>query len=516
VPQVVRLNPLLLLTHPQLACTDLHPTYPDIADVLATMVLSQDLRAVPRGPWTRPLDFNLYYTHDGERRIPFGLFVKPELTSSSCTAFPHFCSLPAELQLRIIYFCDSSTLFQLMQTSSVTRTEAKKLFWSYPDVWYYIDGMWLYDGGYTGDTEHDTDFLACVEQLNINLEDLYPGDWIGDIEYDMRVDNLDMVLTQAPVALLQIMDKRISDFWQTLRYRCPRVTRVTLSITDKRRWSLKDSLSVLQRRIVNMCPSSISVFLSLLPGDGGGFKGWDIYMERSLWQLTEGDILKANQWELICPIWTQRNILPPPKEFRGAAGWFHRGWHKYNRFQGQKTATRVLLNEAIEKQHFQERHEPFSCFVAGCNTWFYAPGEWTKHATDSDHDGGVTPPDDFKALFDQHKSKLDRLRREVREARRSIFNAWNLINGNPGEELGEGPLRLFHPENDEDQIMIYHMESELQHYAREGALKAGVAHLEYEAELAFLHQIEHDPLYAQAKPARESRLWCSYQDRSVY
>jgi hypothetical protein len=468
------------------------------------MVFSRDLRAVPRGPWTKPLDFNLHYTVDGESRIPFGLYVKPELTGLLCQVFPQFCSLPAELQLRIIYFCNGSTLFRLMQTSSATRTEAKKLFWSYPDAWYCVDGMWLYNGGYTGDTEHDTNFLACVEQLNVNLEYLKPGYWMGDIKYDEYVDDLDSILAEAPVALLQRMDKRICGFWQTLQHRCSRTTCVILSITAGF-LRPKNSLSVLEKRIVNMCPASISVFVSLLQGDGSRLNGWDSRMERSLWQLI-GEDTKANKWELICPTWTQQNILPPHKEFRGPVGWFQRGQHKYYRFKSQNLATRVLLNEAIERHYFYEQRKPFNCFAPKCNAWFYSPGEWTQHAHKSCHDDGVAPPDNVKALFNQHKNKLERLKQEMHKAQRSIFNAWNLINGNSSAELGKGPLRLYQPEHDEDQVMIYHLESELQYYARE----AGFEQLEYEAELAFLYQIEYDPLYAQAKPARESRLWESY------
>jgi hypothetical protein len=390
------------------------------------------------------------------------------------------------------------------------RAEAKKLFWSYPDAWYCVDGTWLYDGRYTGDTEHDIDFLACVKQLDVSLEYLGPEHWMEGIQYDELVDNLEGMLAEAPIALLQRTDKRICDFWQTLQHRCPRATCVILSITAGL-LRPNNSLSVLEKRIVNMCPAGISVFASLLQGDGSRLKGWDSRMERNLWRLTGEDALQTSKWELICPTWTQRNIFPPHKEFRGPVGWFQRGHYKYHRFNSQNLATRVLLNEAIERDHFYKQHKPFNCFNPKCDAWFNLIGEWTQHANKTRHDEGVAPPDNVKALFNQHKNKLKRLEQEMNDAQRSIFNAWNLINGKSGEELGEGPLRLYQPEHDEDQAMIYHLESELQYYARD----AGFEQLQYEAELAFLYQIEHDPLYAQAKPARESRLWESYEDLYV-
>jgi hypothetical protein len=178
-PQII-LSLQCSLTNKYLALT-CTPLYIETSGSPATMISTQNLRAVPRGPWTKPLDFNLHYTVHGEPCVPFKLYVKPELTGSSCSAFPQFCLLPVEIQLRVIYFCDSSTLFQLMQTSSIMRAEAKKLFWSYPNAWYCVDGTWLYDAGYTGDTEHDIDFLACVKQLDVSLEYLGPEHWMEGI-----------------------------------------------------------------------------------------------------------------------------------------------------------------------------------------------------------------------------------------------------------------------------------------------------------------------------------------------
>lgn len=256
-----------------------------------------------------------------------------------------------------------------------------------------------------------------------------------------------------------------------------------------------------------MCPVGMNVFVSLLLEEKNHhLESGNSRMNRSLWRLVGEDTLEADERDLICPAWTRRNILLPPKEFRGPVGWFQRSHYKHHRFYLQDPAARVLLNEAIERYHFHERHKPFDCFVPECNARFHSPGEWTQHASDTGHDDGVPPPENVKALFDQHKKKLERLGQEMGEAQRPIYRAWNLIKGHSGAESSESPLYPYQPEHDEDQAIIYQLESEVRYYARQAWLE----NLEYDAELAFLYQIEHDPLYAQAKPARDSLLWESY------
>jgi hypothetical protein len=84
-------------------------------------------RAISKRLWERPLDMNLRSTSEGELQIPFSHFVLPAIPTESLShGFPRFLRLPAELQLRIISFCDNQTLFHLMHTSSYMRSEAKK------------------------------------------------------------------------------------------------------------------------------------------------------------------------------------------------------------------------------------------------------------------------------------------------------------------------------------------------------------------------------------------------------
>ncbi|KAF2714734.1 hypothetical protein K504DRAFT_486566 [Pleomassaria siparia CBS 279.74] len=432
-------------------------------------------RAVPNpgGPWTKPLDVNLHCTFYGETVIPFALYVKPIPTESSYSysAFPQFCRLPVELQLRIIHFCDSSTLFQLMQTTSYIRSEAKKLFWSYPDAWYCVDGTWLQRGAFTGDVHHGTDLLTCVEQLNVDMESVRCEYWIKHHSSEFHENVAD-----ARAVALQEVDQGIRDFWRTVQRRCPRATRVVLSITvgdgGCRPTFSAFEFSAFEKSIVHMCPAGITVFVSLLQG-----------------------ALEAG-----ATIWRGLIVLPPPKEFRGPVGWGQRYQYKWQLYYYQESAARILLNEAIERQHFHERHEPFNCFVPKCSARFNLPGEWAQHARHTGHDQGIAPPDTFKPLFDQHKRKMELLKEELQVAGLPIHRAWNLIKGHEREEISEDPILRYEPEDDEDQASIYYLESEVLFYR-----------MKHDAELAFLYQIDHDPLYAQRKPARKSALWIQYQ-----
>lgn len=71
-------------------------------------------------------------TIDWETRVPFHTYVRLNgmflcASKQDSLAFD-FCSLPAELQYRILAFCSPDTLFQLMHVCSALRTEAAKLF----------------------------------------------------------------------------------------------------------------------------------------------------------------------------------------------------------------------------------------------------------------------------------------------------------------------------------------------------------------------------------------------------
>lgn len=343
-----------------------------------------------------------------------------------------------------------------MQVSSAMRVEARKLFWSCPDAWYWVDGHWLLAGGFPGHAHHAIDFLAHIEQVEVDFNNIKTlrEDWEAEICRNHVGE---------PVAPSQGVEDRIRDFWQTLQHRLPRATNVVVSESRPRRAGESPPHDF--KVMVEMCHAGISASASFFKMAAGNTHR----LERSLWRRARGDASTAGGWEKISPTWTRQSILLPPKEFRGPVGAYERVLYKSRRYCLQKWAEQRLLIEAIERHHFHERHEPFDCFHPECNAQFGLPGEWTLHAIDSGHSPSAVPPDEVKASFDQHKNMLEQMQKQD--------VAWGRVKEDRGED---GSKRR------------------------------------HNAEQAFLHQLDHDPLYAHGKPARECSTWVMYTRNMTY
>ncbi|KAF2243177.1 hypothetical protein BU26DRAFT_127725 [Trematosphaeria pertusa] len=411
------------------------------------------LRGTHQRAWTKPLNWNLHATIlFGETRTPFSLYVRAEPAGSQCQAFPQFLALPAELQLRVLGFCDPPTLFWLMQASPATRLEAEKLFWSHPDAWYSVECHWVLDGGFAGYAHLAPEFVARVERVEVDF---------ADIE-ELWTDPVAQICGTASMALSHGRTERLRRFWQTLRRRLPRVTCVVISESRPRK--ARESLPQDLQALLQMCPSSISVLASLL--------FWDVperrkSAERSLWRLAPTSAGTPGDWEEVNPVWTRQSILPPPKEFRGPVGAYERTRYKFLLYGLRRTAAQLLRLEARERHHFHGRREPFGCPYPGCEAWFNLPGEWTLHATYTRHDYEAVAPNAFKASFDQLEGDLERmLQQDIHGPKRTMLEDW-------GEE---------------------------------GSNKRQAA------EQAFLHQLDFDPLYTHVKPARETLAWALYTE----
>lgn len=254
----------------------------------------------------------------------------------------------------------------------------------------------------------------------------------------------------------------VRDFWRTVQHRFPRATRVTV----RESWLRKatDPPPDEFRILIQQCPASISASASILQ------QGVDYQLERSLWRLAPGDTTGTiGGWERIDPSRTRQSILPPPKEFRGPVGAFERIHYHFYHHAFRKWAVRLLLIEARERHHFDGRHESFHCFDPNCEVRLQQPGEWTLHAINSGHDSkgeGPIPPEQYKASFDQLKKQLKCMeQQDVHGPMEKMRQAW----GDEGSEE------------------------------------------RHNAERAFLHQLENDPLYAHGKPAKETSTWFLYE-----
>jgi len=406
--------------------------------------------AISKGPWTKPLNWNLQATNYGEPCIPFALYVQLEPTRSLYTIFPQFRALPTELQLRILRFCDSPTLFQLMKVSSAMRVEAKILFWSFPDAWYRVEAEWLLAGGFPGHAHHAINILPYVEQVEVSfdhMDSLYQ-DWEAEISRGRLEES---------VVPIQSVEDRVRSFWQTLQYRFPRATDVVVTESTPREATelLPDDLKI----IVERCPKGIHASASFLKRA----TGYTYLLERNLWRQAESDSETAGEWQQITSMWIHQSILLPPKEFRGPVGAYDSTFYKFHRYCRQKTGAQLLVIEAVERHHFHERRKPFNCLKPGCEVGFEGPGEWTLHAIDNAHFRSAVVPDSVKALFDQSNSLLEQTYRQDR--------TWSKIKAAWSKERSEKRRNT---------------------------------------EQAFLHQLDYDPLHAHGKPARECSTWLLY------
>jgi hypothetical protein len=145
-------------------------------------------------------------------------------------------------------------------------------------------------------------------------------------------------------------------------------------------------------------------------------------------------------------------------------GTYERATYSLNQIRNQIAAAGLLVIESLERHHFDGRHEPFSCYDPECEAHFEQLGEWTLHAIESRHYSSAVPPSSLKALFDQQKGKLLHMRNQYFSQGAKMRIDW-------GEEGSEK---------------------------------------RHNAEQAFLYQLDHDPLHAHGKPARECSTWLMY------
>lgn len=373
----------------------------------------KSIASIERAPWKLPLDWEKGVNHTGEPRVSFPRSVRSELTPAHIpiSSFFRWQDLPLELQIHTISLCDRPTLYALMQCSSALRCEAKKLFWSDPDAWYFLSGTWLLDGGYAGETHRTLDFLTYVERVEIHFEYISSMFWNqnGRRQVDSHADE--------PYSI----EGCIRTLWQSLQNRCPRVTHVI--VTETRQCDANEQLPHELATILRMPPHGISVTVSILRMVRN-----PTHLERSRWQHLDGRVELVEQ----NAVW--RTVQPPPKVFRGPMGAYQRVYHIFGRLHEQRFATRYILMEARERHHFDGRKEPFTCIRSDCNARFEKPGDWTVHALATSHDTKhnlPVPLENHKDVLEKREAYLKQMHeRDINEPLARMSEEW----GEPGSE----------------------------------------------------------------------------------
>jgi hypothetical protein len=407
-------------------------------------------RAIADGNWQRPLDLSLHSTYQGELQVPFARHVRQVNPTIPQANFQQYTELPAELQIEIFGFCDQATIFQLMHTSRQTRAEAKKLFFSDPETWYYVEADCLLRGGYAAHTNRDLDFLACTERLNVDFGQMHECTWMSNESTSTE--------EEAMARVSGSMDECIQNFWRTVKHRLPQLKHIILSDDYDRSDEFHDLQQppAIHRKVGQMSPPGMDVYVFLVQGDGS----LNRRMQRKLWRRVDSggssDTNETSEWEL-CADHPGPNVIPPYKVFRGPVGLHDNSYARFSDIVYQRKAIRVHRIAAMERHHFYDSNTPFGCSASDCDAWFEKPEEYTSHVIETKHDKLTKLPEFIESSFAENDERLERMTGIAEEMERPFLEWW----GEYGSE------------------------------------KRVVAQKEYIA------QLEHDPLYAQDRPVLE-------------
>ena len=375
------------------------------------------LTIIEQPPWKKPLRRGIYMTINGEERTPFAVCVRPsDAATGSCSLFS---ALPAELQLRVLGFCCPSTLFQLMKVSSGLRKEASKLFWAHQGAYFVVEAYWLLeDGGHAGYTNDDLDFLASVENLQVD-DGLAMDLWICPMNVDRTV---------------QDRQDRIADFWNALKKRCPRAKRVIINRTWGPGLGREETHSAPQavQLLVRSSPPGITTSAFVvekadLPSPGN---------QRTMYQLCpDGAWEKTNSGQ------DWKTVFMPAKPFTGPVGRFYELRHIDTRLWLEQCGMWPSVIEALDRHHFDGgRNIPFFCPGPRCSKsrYFQKAGEWIIQATEA-HSGEwqysdweesnrnrfIILPKAIRQDFERRSLILEGKREEIRQRLEELREGWD-------------------------------------------------------------------------------------------
>ncbi|KAF9699182.1 hypothetical protein EKO04_002869 [Ascochyta lentis] len=418
--------------------------------------MSFDDYVIEEGYWRNSFDSNLYMTQHGQSFKYFHQHIHQRRSIGSKGSFHRYAELPAELQLRIMQFCDAPTLFQLMLTTHNIRIEATKLFFSDPATWYRLQADFLLQHPSAGESLYEPCFLASVKQLEIYSPHLNSRAWKPDLEgktFQSSQERSEYVNKHIKAS--------IQAFWCTVQRLCPQVRRIMFT-KDGTSFPDKNVMIDCFQRMAQLCPQGLDVFFyTTEPAEEAVGRR----RKRMLWRLRTSDEDTAME---ITPKLEKHSkapgviVVPPQKPHRGRVGEFIKAQTIWEKYYSQSFAAEFYRAAAVEQHYFQGRHEPFGCSVANCDAWFDQPEQYTTHLLATRHGKGETPPGQAGAFVTANTKLELMLEQETQESHKAFWNWWGWTDA-PSEQ----------------RTM---------------------------AEMEVMHQLEHDVLYAQDKPVSEHVL----------
>jgi hypothetical protein len=211
--------------------------------------------------------------------------------------------------------------------------------------------------------------------------------------------------------------------------------------------------------IAERCPRHITTHVSLLQKEAGYQKR----LHRSLWQQVNSNSSTTAAWKAVTLTWTRQSVLPPPKTFHGPVGMYSYFIYCSNRENYLHHASRLLLPQAMD-EHYKQNYDA-SLLCPGTIRDMRAellPQETTQ-ATDTYPNRDATSLSEV--LSTEHDARLSHIKQQNADMLASMRTAW-------GKDCSQQRV---------------------------------------DTEHAFLHQLQHDPLYATETTPTESMLWHRYR-----
>ncbi|XP_014562439.1 hypothetical protein COCVIDRAFT_32903 [Bipolaris victoriae FI3] len=327
-------------------------------------------------------------------------------------------TLPAELQFHVLTFCSASTLFQLMRVSSSLRKEAQKLFWAYSDTYFVIKARWLLDGGYAGYTSNDLDFLAKVQNIQIDCD-------LGTRHQICLIRN----------GAKEVQQDRIRHFWDVFQRRCPRAKRVIINqievsiSTGKGVNCLEKALQhLVQSSPPGILASASSVQEADVPADIGASDPSTQNLQIAVYQRCPDSSWKKNN---LGKHW--KAVLVPAKRFSGPVGRIYEIRYRDSLEDMKYWGFWITVVEAVDRYHFDKgRNWPFSCPLKECDVYFQEAGEWTRHALEFHPQGLLAeyciisfPRGRIQDELVDYRNELSENHTKSEEETRKIQQQWN-------------------------------------------------------------------------------------------
>lgn len=269
------------------------------------------------------VDLKLCHDWRGKPIIPFKYFVSTSTSApptNVLTSFIGFAQLPTEIQFRVIKFCDAPTLFHLMRTTSALRSEAKKYFWSQPDIWYRCDSFVLTNMlGSLGPDLYCPHFAENVQQLDVLFTNLKahfeePG---GNVQLPSAAVPSNTPPNRVEWRCLTRSDK-IASFWSTIKKRFPSIKKIVLSdhypVETYPDNHLGSPCEPLFAAVVRACPPSLNLDVYVC------LTNWVRYLYDEIDRLYKLQDSEEIAWELVDDDFRRKMVDRGPKRFEGVVG----------------------------------------------------------------------------------------------------------------------------------------------------------------------------------------------------